>query len=330
MELEPLVFDLDGHDGRNAVKDLLEWERNGLHGELSGLDLGEVEDVVEQPEERVGRRVDLIEIVLLSGGERGAEGELCEADDGVHRRADLVAHVGEEGALGPRCALRLLLGPLERFCEQLPLCDLSGDAEDADQFAIAVAGGRFDRLEVASVSAYREGQFLFVGAALGALHGPPVVRAEEVGQLLGDKIIVCLSDNLLFGRAEEPLEGGVAGEVDALFILEPDEVWDGSDKGAQMGLFAGEVSRRPRVFDGNARKAGSLHQEGEVVCARQAGRRAIERKGSDDLACCREDGLRPGRADACPLHQLTVARPAWMGGELLHDHLPARSCCQRA
>ena len=51
VELQPLVFDLDGHDGRDAVKDLFEREGNGLHGELSGLDLGEVEDVVQQAEQ---------------------------------------------------------------------------------------------------------------------------------------------------------------------------------------------------------------------------------------------------------------------------------------
>ena len=89
--------------------------------------------------------------------------------------------------------------------------------------------------------------------------------AEEVGQLFGDKVVVGLSDDLLFGRAEEALEGWVAGEVDALFILEPDEVWDGSDKGAEVGLFAGQRGRRPRVLDGDACKAGRLCQEVEVA-----------------------------------------------------------------
>ena len=48
-----------------------------------------------------------------SAVELGVQQQAGHADDGVHRRADLVAHVGQEGALGPRggfgfCALGLL------------------------------------------------------------------------------------------------------------------------------------------------------------------------------------------------------------------------------
>ncbi len=54
--------------------------------------------------------VDLADVVALLGIERGLEREVREADDGVHRRADLVAHVGEELALGLGGVLGLLLG----------------------------------------------------------------------------------------------------------------------------------------------------------------------------------------------------------------------------
>ena len=39
--------------------------------------------------------------VALLGGERGIEQELRHADDAVHRRPDLVAHIGEEFGLHP-------------------------------------------------------------------------------------------------------------------------------------------------------------------------------------------------------------------------------------
>ena len=42
------------------------------------------------------------------GVSRVCEREIGHADDGVHRRADLVAHVGEELALGGRRRLGLL------------------------------------------------------------------------------------------------------------------------------------------------------------------------------------------------------------------------------
>ena len=55
--------------------------------------------------------VDLVQRSACSGVASGAPQEVGEADDGVHRRADLVAHVGEEGALG----LVGGLGPLPRL-----------------------------------------------------------------------------------------------------------------------------------------------------------------------------------------------------------------------
>ena len=43
--------------------------------------------------------LDHLEVALL-GGEVGVERQVGHADDAVHRRANLVAHVGEELALG--------------------------------------------------------------------------------------------------------------------------------------------------------------------------------------------------------------------------------------
>ena len=40
------------------------------------------------------------QVLALLGGELGVERQLGHADDAVHRRADLVAHVGEKLALG--------------------------------------------------------------------------------------------------------------------------------------------------------------------------------------------------------------------------------------
>ncbi len=57
-------------------------------------------------------RMVLREIALL-GVEAGFEEEIGEADDAVHRRADLVAHVREEVALGAVGHLGVDLGVLE-------------------------------------------------------------------------------------------------------------------------------------------------------------------------------------------------------------------------
>ena len=57
---------------------------------------------------RSGRRPDRLQIVALLGCQRCAERELGHADDAVHRRPDLVTHVGQELALGPARFHRLV------------------------------------------------------------------------------------------------------------------------------------------------------------------------------------------------------------------------------
>jgi hypothetical protein len=47
---------------------------------------------------------------VLLGRQTGFKRKLSHADDAVHRRPDLVAHVGQELALHPRQALGPLLG----------------------------------------------------------------------------------------------------------------------------------------------------------------------------------------------------------------------------
>jgi len=66
-----------------------------------GLDLREVEDVVDDRQQRVGRGPCGREVVALLLGELGVERQLGHPDHAVQRRADLVAHVGEELALRP-------------------------------------------------------------------------------------------------------------------------------------------------------------------------------------------------------------------------------------
>ena len=73
--------------------------------EFSGLDLRHVEDAVDQFEQVIAGFVHQVRIFDITWATQGAEHLLHhhfrEADDGVERRAQLVAHIGKEAALGP-------------------------------------------------------------------------------------------------------------------------------------------------------------------------------------------------------------------------------------
>ncbi len=81
-------------------------ERHGRDLELSGVDLRHVEHVVDDRQQRVGRALHRIQVFTLLAGQRRFEREFRIAHDPVHWRADLVAHVGEELALGASARLR--------------------------------------------------------------------------------------------------------------------------------------------------------------------------------------------------------------------------------
>ena len=68
--------------------------------DFARFDLGEVENVVDDVEQRVGGELHRFEIVALLRGQFCLKREIGHADDAVERRSDLVAHVGEELALG--------------------------------------------------------------------------------------------------------------------------------------------------------------------------------------------------------------------------------------
>ena len=67
------------------------------------------------------------QVVALLGRELGPQRQFGHADDGVHRRANLVAHVGEKLALGFRGFFGALLGDLE-LASRVPLRSVTSRA----------------------------------------------------------------------------------------------------------------------------------------------------------------------------------------------------------
>src|SRR6185437_9070293 len=104
LDLEDQLKTLSGrllaHQIPNILQDLVEVEVDILDRELARLDLGEVENVVDDAEQMLARTFDLENIVALTRGEVGLQREVRKPDYGVHRCPDLVAHVGKEDALG--------------------------------------------------------------------------------------------------------------------------------------------------------------------------------------------------------------------------------------
>lgn len=110
-----------------------------------GLDDGEVEDVVQDRQERAGGIADDAGVFLELGIGLGLEQEVGVADDSGHRRAHLMAHGGEEVGLRPAGGIRafglggeFLLGALVGRGQRH---DPAGEDEDGDDHHQRQASG---------------------------------------------------------------------------------------------------------------------------------------------------------------------------------------------
>ncbi len=80
---------------------------------MAGFDLRDVEDVVDQRDHLSARSGYLLSALALLVGEVCVEQELVHAEHAVHRRADLVAHVGQERGFHVRRLDRFVAGARE-------------------------------------------------------------------------------------------------------------------------------------------------------------------------------------------------------------------------
>jgi SAM-dependent methyltransferase len=89
--------------------------RASLELDLARFYLREIENVVDDGQQRFAGPADDLDILDLLTGERRVEQQGRHADDAVHRRADLMAHVREELRFGARGLLELLV---QRYFEK--------------------------------------------------------------------------------------------------------------------------------------------------------------------------------------------------------------------
>jgi len=107
-ELEPLAVGKLGDDIQRSLHHLDEVAVDDLELELPRLDLREVEDVIDDREQAVGRTPYGLRELHLLLVELRFEKEPGHPDDSIHRRPDLVTHHGQELGLGGRRFLHAL------------------------------------------------------------------------------------------------------------------------------------------------------------------------------------------------------------------------------
>ena len=109
-QAQALGLDGCGQNRNHIAQHVTDGDGHFFQHKLAGLDLGEVQDVVDDAQQVSGRRVNLVQSVGLLGRYTFEAKEVGHAKDAVHGGADFVAHVGQEGALGDVGRFSLELG----------------------------------------------------------------------------------------------------------------------------------------------------------------------------------------------------------------------------
>src|SRR5581483_312392 len=129
--LEALLAGAHADDIGELREQFVEIEVDARDLDAAGLDAREIEDVFDQLREEAGRRADLAEVFadlrrwILFVRQRS------HAENRIERRADLVAHVGEELALRAVRALRMVLRLPQLFFDELLRRHVARDAVES-------------------------------------------------------------------------------------------------------------------------------------------------------------------------------------------------------
>ena len=116
LEAQLLLAGPHLHHRQGIVDDLLERAVRLCQRQLLGLDPRQIENVADQFQQRLPVSLDSgEELALLFQRQVGSRQQVAEAENGRHRRADFVAHIGQELALGAAGCLGGELGPLQSF-----------------------------------------------------------------------------------------------------------------------------------------------------------------------------------------------------------------------
>ena len=189
-----------------------------LQRQRAGFDLGEVEDVFDQGEQRRAGFLDGFDISALLGNELCFQQKARHAQHAVHGRADLVAHGGEEAGFGAAGRFRAIARFGQCVFHGFAFGDVAAHALDFDETSARVAQREiFPRDPAPAVGGAHE--LIVARTRMSHLQAGEARNAAAVGMEFGGK---GAAERLLRLKSEEP-EEGVIGIGEAAVRRAPED-----------------------------------------------------------------------------------------------------------
>ena len=134
--------------GRDVGHQRTQVKGHRVDQQLAGFDFGEVQDVVDDGQQRFGRALDQQQVAALFVVQRTVEHQIGHADDAVHRGADFVAHVGQKLAFGSAGGFGSVFGFAQRVGRFAAGGHVQADANQALRLALSVVYQRGRTVDV--------------------------------------------------------------------------------------------------------------------------------------------------------------------------------------
>ena len=221
-QAQALVLGRQGEQFQYVAEQFGQVERVLFQFQPAGLDLGRVEDVVEQAQQGLRGRPHLFQVLVLARRQFGVQHQMGQPEDGVHRRADLVAHVRQKIALGPVRRLGFMgadfevaVHSLENFAILDHFVDVDARANVAEEAAIAAVAWR-TLIEYPAILAIMPAQAVFHPEGFPGVEGAEV-NVETARQVIRVDAFRPAVAGFLLQRAAGKVQPDLVEEV-AAFI----------------------------------------------------------------------------------------------------------------
>ena len=127
-------------------------EDNRLNVQPAGFNLGKIKNVVQDDHERLGRRLDHLQILPLHLVQVGVQGQVRHTDHAIHGGSDFVAHIGQKLTLGAVGGLGMAGGPAQRQLHLRTLGDVDNVGDQAGDFAGRIGDRRLAKQALARLA----------------------------------------------------------------------------------------------------------------------------------------------------------------------------------
>ncbi|MEF3076403.1 hypothetical protein V2P20_15340 [Methylobacter sp. Wu1] len=92
MYLKAFFFGFNTHQIGKIIQHVIQIKRDGFQFQFPGFDFGKIQDIVNDTEQRMRGGLNFSQIIALFGCNFRLQRQSGHADNGIHRRANLMTH----------------------------------------------------------------------------------------------------------------------------------------------------------------------------------------------------------------------------------------------